>query len=254
MRRRRASARATCARVRLAAALAALCALALGGVRQHAAGPADPAQHPRGPARRALPRVLARRLLPGPARSPKPRTTRAAPTRVQYGDCLEGGQGSCVAAAARRHLARQQLPARRLGRALSDGAAQGRHRRWSRRRARRSRSRPATSSSTSTPTGPAPGRRGRRADGRADQRRRRARTRRCPHALPDTRLRRHATAAAGALAAARRPLSARARVAPAGGPPLSCRDRCQVPARLASAADARRSSCASPRTCGRRRR
>ena len=117
------------ARVRLGAlSLAALCALALVRLRRHAAEPAHPPQHPRGPDRGAVPRVLAGGLLPGHGRQ----RSHARPERrlqpSSTATACRGGQGDLRPAAAGGDLARQQLPARRLDAEPLDAHPGGRRR------------------------------------------------------------------------------------------------------------------------------
>ncbi len=119
-----------------------------GRLRQHAAEPADPAQHARGPDRRAVSRVLAGWLLsrPGAQRS-HARSERLV--QHQLRQLRAGRRGRLHLAAAGGDLARQQLRAWRRG-AGAPPDASGVSPRRSPRQAGRSRSRPRASSSTST--------------------------------------------------------------------------------------------------------
>ena len=92
--------------------------------------------------RRAVPRLLARRRLPGHADHRSARTTPAARSRVQYGDCLQGGQGTCVPPL--RIVTSPDNSFLPGGSAPQRGRRDARRARaCSRRRAARSRSRPA---------------------------------------------------------------------------------------------------------------
>ncbi len=163
-----------------AAALAALCALRR--LWQHAAGPADPPQRARELIVAPVPGLLARRQFPRPRphRSlPRPRRRLHRPVRR----LPRRGPGHLPAPVARRHLARQQLPAGRRGEhpPRRDPGRAG-HGRAS--RAGRSCSPPVPSWSASTPTPPRSPSRPPAPPCRSTNPARPGR--RCRHALPDS--------------------------------------------------------------------
>ena len=94
-------------------------------LRQHAAGRARSPTTSSRADRRPVTRSTGWAALRGPGRSPKPPPTPSGAYSVQYGNCLQGGQGTLRAAAAGGHLARQQLPARRRHAHPADRAIRG---------------------------------------------------------------------------------------------------------------------------------
>ncbi len=179
-----------------------------------------------------VPRVLARRLLPRPGRH----RSRARPERRLQRPVRQlpaGRRGRLRAAAAGRHLARQQLPARGGSTPHAHGAHQGR---------RRARS-PQQGRTIVIPTG------GVVVDiyaATAALARAAARTivpinapgapgeRRCRQPLPDTRLRRDAAARAGARAAARAAVTRTLSRSPGRSPPRSAIGRTAIVMRVSA--------------------